>query len=114
MFKKLLNYCKTVIPKISETERIALNSGTVSIDKDIFNGFLDKKKLIRNYNYPRISQHSIINNSVHNLCKEIDDYNIYENKGVHKSEGSIRDYVKLFILLFFISLNIYIVCVVCA
>ena len=82
MFKKLLNYCKTVIPKISETERIALNSGTVSIDKDIFNGFLDKRKLLRNYNYPKISQHSIINKSVHNLCKEINDYEIYEKKEI--------------------------------
>jgi acyl-CoA dehydrogenase len=85
MFKKLLNYSKKVIPKISETERIALNSGTISIDKDIFSGFLDKKKLIRNYKYPTISNNSIINSTVNDLCNDINDYEIYKKSEIPDS-----------------------------
>jgi acyl-CoA dehydrogenase len=38
MYRLLLNRSKKLLPKISETELIALRSGTVSLDRDIFNG----------------------------------------------------------------------------
>jgi len=46
----IYNYAKKVMPKISETEAAALNSGTVSIDGNIFNGNLKIKDLINKYN----------------------------------------------------------------
>ncbi len=45
MFLRLFNHVKNIIPKISETELIALRSGGVSIDRDIFSGNLDYSKL---------------------------------------------------------------------
>ena len=42
---KIFNYVKNIIPKISETELIALRSGTVSLDGDLFNGKVDLDKL---------------------------------------------------------------------
>lgn len=42
---KIFNLSKKLLPRISETEMIALKSGTVSVDRMIFNG----KLIIINY-----------------------------------------------------------------
>jgi acyl-CoA dehydrogenase len=46
MYKKIFNITKKLIPKISETEMIALRSGQVSIDRDIFRGLINLPKKI--------------------------------------------------------------------
>jgi acyl-CoA dehydrogenase len=45
MYKYLFSRVKSIIPKISETEIIALKSGGVSIDREIFKGKVDYRKL---------------------------------------------------------------------
>jgi acyl-CoA dehydrogenase len=45
MYKYLFRRVKNIIPKISDTEIIALKSGGVSIDREIFKGKIDYKKL---------------------------------------------------------------------
>ena len=45
MYHRIFRQIKKIIPKISETELIALRSGGVSIDRDIFQGYVDKNKL---------------------------------------------------------------------
>ncbi len=45
MYLRLFTKIKNIIPKISETELIALRSGGVSIDRDIFSGKINYKKL---------------------------------------------------------------------
>jgi acyl-CoA dehydrogenase len=47
MYRLILNKIKTIIPKISETELIALRSGGVSIDGSIFKGKFDLPKYIK-------------------------------------------------------------------
>ena len=42
MYKRLLNLSKKFVPKISETESIALKSGTISIERHFFKGNFDK------------------------------------------------------------------------
>ncbi len=44
--KYFFNNIKRIIPKISDTELIALKSGTTSIDRDIFNGKVNYPKII--------------------------------------------------------------------
>ena len=44
MYRFLLRKVGSIIPKISETELIALRSGGVSIDRDIFQGYVNKDK----------------------------------------------------------------------
>jgi len=46
MYRRLFNQVKSIIPKISETELIALRSGGVGIDKEIFSGKVNVKKLL--------------------------------------------------------------------
>ena len=41
MYRKILNTSKRLVPKISETESIALNSGTTSVEK-YFKGSIPK------------------------------------------------------------------------
>lgn len=48
MYRVVFNRVKSIIPKISNTELIALESGTSSIDRDIFMGKV---------NYPKYEQH---------------------------------------------------------
>ena len=45
MYKYLFRRVKSIIPKISDTEIIALKSGGVSIDREIFKGKIDYRKL---------------------------------------------------------------------
>ena len=53
MYSRIFDKVKKIIPKISETELIALRSGGVSIDRDIFSGKInyDKLKKINNNNH---------------------------------------------------------------
>ena len=46
MLKLAFKKVKKIIPKISDTELIALKSGTTSIDKDIFKGYVKLPKKI--------------------------------------------------------------------
>jgi acyl-CoA dehydrogenase len=47
MYLRVFTKVKHIIPKISETELIALRSGGVSIDRDIFSGIINYDKLKR-------------------------------------------------------------------
>ena len=50
MKRFIFNQVKRVIPKISDTELIALNSGTTSLDRDIFQGKVKLPQLNKNKN----------------------------------------------------------------
>ncbi len=45
MISKIFNIAKTLLPRISETEMIALRSGTVSVDRMIFQGKINYNQL---------------------------------------------------------------------
>ena len=47
MYRHLFHHFKKIIPKISETEIIALRSGGTNIDREIFNGKIDYEKLLK-------------------------------------------------------------------
>ena len=47
MYKLLFNSVKSILPKVTETEIIALKSGGVSLDREIFRGKIDLKNLYR-------------------------------------------------------------------
>ena len=48
MYRIIFNNVKRLIPKISDTELIAVRSGGTSIDKDIFSGYVPKYKYLIN------------------------------------------------------------------
>ncbi len=73
MNRLIFNSVKKLIPKISETELIALRSGTTSIDRDIFNGKV---------NYPRtaITEQKVPHSKITTLLDKFRDYQkVYPN-----------------------------------
>ena len=78
MSSYLFQWVKKIIPKISETELIALRSGGVHIDRDIFSGKVKHKLWKYKKNEKEISL------PVHSLLKEIGTENIYPNPTIHK------------------------------
>lgn len=87
LYKKLFTEVKKLIPKISDTEMIALQSGTTSIDKDIFLGNVEYPKKVETVKkFPDENIHKLLNKYGNiqkiypsNSYKEIFDY-IGKNK----------------------------------
>jgi hypothetical protein len=84
MYKILFNRVKKIIPKISETEIIALKSGGVSIDREIFQGKVNYKKLYNDrYLYKPDIKESIFVNCYLYVYLIIDDNNNNNNNNNH-------------------------------
>ena len=66
-----------LLPKISETERIALTSGTVWVDGELFSGRPNFHKIF-GQKYPQLTaeEQSFMDNEVEELCKMCTDYEI--------------------------------------
>jgi len=80
LYRRTFNVVKSIIPKISETEIIALKSGGVSIDREIFNGKVDYTKL-----YKPILQtwEQNMEDKTNDLLRTIGTENIYPNTKIH-------------------------------
>jgi acyl-CoA dehydrogenase len=84
MYKHLFSRVKKIIPKISETEIIALKSGGVSIDREIFKGRINYKNLLSPTNIHKISSdEKVFIKSTSNLLKYVGQNNIYPNKKIN-------------------------------
>jgi acyl-CoA dehydrogenase len=81
-YSKLFQFVKAIIPKISETEIIALKSGGVSIDREIFRGKVNYSKLYKPFLKQQNDDMSIETNEV---LSNIGTDNIYPNKNIHSS-----------------------------
>jgi len=57
MYKYLFQRIKSILPKISETEIIALKSGGVSIDREIFKGKIDYKHLYNSATLKKLTRY---------------------------------------------------------
>ena len=72
IYRNLFGVIKKIIPKISETELIALRSGTTSLDKDIFSGKIGK------FIKPKI-KNKFSDDKVNELLKKYKDHSLYPN-----------------------------------
>ncbi len=77
-----LTFYKKALPKLSETERIALESGTVSWDGELFSGKPNFKKL-HEIPAPQLSsdEQAFIDGPVAELCSMVNEYEINHIKG---------------------------------
>lgn len=67
---------KSMMPKISETERAALNAGTVGFDRNIFSGNPTLEDL-KNYSIKASpEEQAFLDKEVQELCEILDDYKI--------------------------------------
>jgi acyl-CoA dehydrogenase len=80
MYRFVFNRVKKIIPKISETEIIALKSGGTSIDRELFKGKMDYKKLftpLLNYKIPKEMEKNI-----NELLEKTGSKPIYPSKNI--------------------------------
>jgi acyl-CoA dehydrogenase len=83
MYKQLFNRVKSIIPKISETEIIALKSGGVSIDREIFKGRINYSNLLNSQNVNKITpDEKVFIQSTNNLLKYAGQDSIYPGKNI--------------------------------
>jgi acyl-CoA dehydrogenase len=73
MYKPIFSIVKKLIPKVSETELIALRSGTTSLDRQIFNGSVNTKMNFKS------SETKFDNNKIDDLLTKYKDDIVYPN-----------------------------------
>ncbi len=84
MYKHLFNRVKKIIPKISETEIIALKSGGVSIDREIFKGKVNYCNLLNPRGVHKITpDENIFINSTRDLLKRFGPNSIYPSENIN-------------------------------
>ena len=90
---KLLNIYKTMVPSISDTEREALEAGTVSWDGELFTGQPDWSRLM-SLPVPQLTdeEQAFLDGPVETLCQMTDDWRITNELGDLSPEA--WDYIK--------------------
>ncbi len=80
------------LPKISETERTALDAGVTWVEKDLFSGKPDFNKLM-NETYPDLTdeEKAFMAGPVEELCKLIDHWKVWKTRDI---DQKIWDYIK--------------------
>ena len=75
--KRVYRWAKGVMPPISQTEQIALGSGTIGFDRDIFTGSPSLQHLVDTYN-PKVSaeEQAFIDEKVDKLCSLLNDHDV--------------------------------------
>lgn len=81
----VMKIMKKVLPQISETERTALEAGVVWVEKDLFSGKPDLKKL-RQEPYPTLTaeEQAFLDGPVEQACKMTNDWEIWQNREIPK------------------------------
>lgn len=79
----LMKIMKNVMPKISETERTALDAGVVWMEAELFSGRPNFKKLM-SQPYPKLSaeEQAFLNGPVEQLCHMINEWSIYKTRDI--------------------------------
>lgn len=80
IYKSLFNAVRRILPKISETEIIALKSGGVSIDRELFNGRVETEKWYAPFPKHRDNH---MEDETNELLNTVGTQNIYPNKNIH-------------------------------
>lgn len=80
------------LPKISDTEKAALDAGVVWVEKDLFSGKPNFGNLMKE-SYPDLTaeEKAFMNGPVNTLCSMIDHWEIYKTKEI---PPAIWDYIK--------------------
>jgi acyl-CoA dehydrogenase len=94
MFAVLMKFMRdnNVLPRISDTERQALEAGTVWIDGQIFSGNPDFAAMLREpYSTHSAEEQAFIDGPTETLCRMTDRYQVTESRKVPEK---ILDYIK--------------------
>ena len=92
----LLKHLK-LLPEISETERVALRAGNNWIEKDLFSGNPNFKKILKE-SYPRLSkdEKTFIDTKAEKICEMTDDWQTFQDNNLSKEVWSYLKKEKFF------------------
>jgi len=84
MYRQIFNNIKKLIPKISETELIALRSGGTSVDKDIFSGYVSKDNYIikKKFDVNDYYEYDSLKTNAKNIMNKYGQENVYPSKNI--------------------------------
>ncbi|KAE8899629.1 hypothetical protein PF003_g16698 [Phytophthora fragariae] len=74
--EQVYKLAKRVMPRMSDTEKAALDSGTVGFDRDIFSGAPSLATLDKYSAQLSAEEQAFMDNEVQQLCEMIDDYGV--------------------------------------
>jgi acyl-CoA dehydrogenase len=86
----LMKILAGIMPVISDTERSAIEAGSVWVEKDLFSGNPDFKKLI-NEPYPQLTadEKAFMEGPVERLCAAVDDWKLWETRQLPEAAWDI-------------------------
>eukprot|EP01134_Creolimax_fragrantissima_P007715 CFRG7715T1 len=76
IYSTLYNVAKKVVPAVSDTERAALECGTVGFDRDLFGGAPKLSSLNKYRVVLSDKEKAFLNTEVNELCEMLDDYQV--------------------------------------
>jgi acyl-CoA dehydrogenase len=85
MYKYIFSRVKNIIPKISETEIIALKSGGTSYDREIFKGAMDWNKLFKPIVQNEKNLSTQMDNKINELLGKLGSNPIYPNPNIKET-----------------------------
>ncbi len=70
------------LPKISDTERTAIEAGTVWVEGELFAGKPNFKRLLRETNYPSLTEEerAFLEGPVEELCRMVNDWEVWRRR----------------------------------
>ena len=82
----VMKWLKRILPKISETEKVALEAGVVWVESSLFSGKPDFKKLM-SQPYPKLSQEEqdFIDGPLREICSLVDSWEIWKLRALPDS-----------------------------
>ena len=81
---RLFNFAKRLVPKISETERIALTCGTIGFDREIFSGRPNFETLMKYEVSLSKEEDKFLNQTLEDICSKANDYQIMKTQNIQE------------------------------
>ena len=91
MYSRVFSRVKSIIPKISETELIALRSGGVSVDRDIFSGKINYDKLKKVIKHVDKSHENNMMDKTRYILKKYGDRAVYPPNSSNQIKNIMND-----------------------
>lgn len=92
MYRFLFKKIKSILPKISETELIALKSGGTNIDKNIFSGYVPPN-MLKTQGYPLTNdENKLLWQNAEKLLRYTGQKNIYPSPNIYNTMEKIGKY----------------------
>lgn len=86
----VMKVLKGIMPKISDTEKVALEAGAVGAESELFSGSPNFKKLMAEP-YPNMTpeEQAFLDGPVNRLCEVIDDWEVWEERDISPAAWEI-------------------------